>query len=50
MDGRVAASWTVEDGRIVITPHADFPRAAVREEALRAARFLDARPEVAFSA
>ena len=29
----------IEDGRIVITPHADFPRAAVREEALRTARF-----------
>jgi len=44
--GRVAASWIVEDGRIVITPHADLPRAAVREEALRVARFVEARPEV----
>ena len=50
VDGRVAASWQVEDGRIVITPHADLPRAAVREEALRDARFLEARPEVSFSA
>ena len=50
VDGRVAASWTIEEGRMVITPHADFPREAVREEALRTARFLEARPEVAFSA
>ncbi len=46
VDGRVAASWIVEDGRIVITPHADLPRAAVCEEALRVARFVEARPEV----
>ena len=50
VDGRVAASWTVDEGRIVITPHADFPRETVREEALRTARFLEARPEVVFSA
>jgi hypothetical protein len=34
----------------VITPHADFPRAAVSEEALRVARFVEARPEIVFSA
>ena len=34
----------------MITPHADFPRAAVREEALRVARFVEARPEIVFSA
>jgi hypothetical protein len=50
VDGRVAASWTIEDGRMVITPHADFPKEPVREEALRTARFLEARPEVVFSA
>jgi Winged helix DNA-binding domain len=52
VDGRVAASWTIEDGRIAITPHADFPREAVREEALRTARFVapDApRHQVAFA-
>jgi hypothetical protein len=49
VDGRVAASWTIDHGRIVITPHADLPRAAVREEALRVARFVEARPEVAFA-
>jgi hypothetical protein len=49
VDGRVAASWTIEDGRIVITPHTDLPRTAVREEALRLARLVEARPEVEFS-
>lgn len=48
VDGRVAASWTLEDNRIVITPHADLPHKEVREEGLRLARLLDARPEVAF--
>jgi hypothetical protein len=42
VDGRVAASWTVEDGRIEVTPHTGFPRQAVREEARRTARFLSA--------
>ena len=43
VDGRVAASWTMDDGRIVITPHTDLPRAALRDEALRTARFCRAR-------
>ena len=38
-DGRVAASWTVDGPKLTITPHTDFPRAAVEEEALRTARF-----------
>ena len=26
VDGRVVASWTVDEGRMTITPHTDFPR------------------------
>ena len=37
--GRVVASWTMEDGRLTISPHTDFPRAGVEAEALRTARF-----------
>ena len=43
----------MDEGRIVITPHTDLRRAALRDEALRTARFVapDApRHEVAFSA
>ena len=40
----------MEDGRIAITPHADFPRAAVAEEALRTARFCAPRPATSVSA
>jgi hypothetical protein len=39
VDGRVAASWAMDGARIVITPHRDFPHDAIREEALRTARF-----------
>jgi DNA glycosylase AlkZ-like len=40
IDGRVAASWSIEDGRITITPHREFERTAELEaEALRTARF-----------
>ena len=39
VDGRVAASWTVEEGRMMITPHADFRPDGIEEEALRTARF-----------
>jgi hypothetical protein len=42
VDGRVAASWSIEGGRITITPHAAISRAArkqIREEAKRTARF-----------
>ena len=42
VDGRVAASWSIEGGRITVTPHVEISRAArkeVREEAERTARF-----------
>jgi hypothetical protein len=42
VDGRVAASWSIEGGRITITPHIEISRAArrqIREEAKRTARF-----------
>ena len=39
VDGRVAASWSMDEGRMRITPHTDVPLADVREEALRTARF-----------
>jgi hypothetical protein len=38
-DGRVAASWTIDGPTVTISPHTDFPREAVTEEALRTARF-----------
>jgi hypothetical protein len=37
--GRVVASWRVEEDRMTITRHVDFPQDCVREEALRTARF-----------
>jgi hypothetical protein len=42
VDGRVAASWALDGARLTITPHTDLSRAArgaIREEALRTARF-----------
>jgi hypothetical protein len=42
VDGRVAASWSIEGGRVTITPHTAISRAArkqIREEAARTARF-----------
>jgi hypothetical protein len=40
VDGRVAASWSIEDGRITITPHTEIERTPeLEEEALRTARF-----------
>jgi hypothetical protein len=39
VDGRVAASWTMDGPTLTITPHTDFDHAAVQEEALRTARF-----------
>jgi hypothetical protein len=48
VDGRVAASWAFEDGRVTVTPHVDLSRAAraaIREEGLRTARFCT--PEAA---
>jgi hypothetical protein len=39
IDGRVAASWTMDGATLAITPHMDFDHAAVKEEALRTARF-----------
>jgi len=56
VDGRVAASWALEQGRLTITPHVEISRgqrASIREEGLRTARFCApdlARPEVVFSA
>jgi hypothetical protein len=44
-DGRVAASWAMDGPKLTITPHTDFPRAKVAEEALRTARFC--APEAA---
>jgi hypothetical protein len=52
VDGRVAASWTLDGPKIVITPHTDFARDAVKEEALRTARFCapeQTKHEVAFA-
>jgi hypothetical protein len=45
VDGRVAASWTIDEGCMTITKPTDFDLARVREEALRTARFYapDAR-------
>jgi Winged helix DNA-binding domain len=46
VDGRVAASWVIRDDVLEITPHADLSRAqrkAVREEAMRTARFCGAQ-------
>ncbi len=50
VDGRVAASWSYEDGTLSITPHVELSRAsrkAIRGEALRTARFCapDARSQ-----
>jgi DNA glycosylase AlkZ-like len=45
VDGRVAASWAHEDETLSITPHVELSRTqrvAVREEALRTARFCGA--------
>ena len=45
VDGRVAASWAIRDGVLEITPHVELSRAqrhAIREEALRTARFCGA--------
>ena len=39
VEGRVVASWTMDGPRLTITPHVDFPREGVEEEALRTARF-----------
>ncbi|MDA0184395.1 winged helix DNA-binding domain-containing protein [Solirubrobacter phytolaccae] len=39
VDGRVAASWRMDEGRMLITPHTDFPTDGIREEALRTAKF-----------
>jgi hypothetical protein len=53
IDGRVAASWAMDGPRLTITPHTDFPRKAVKEEALRTARFCapdHTKHEVAFAA
>jgi hypothetical protein len=44
-NGRVAASWAMDGPKLTISPHTDFPRAAVTEEALRTARFC--APEAA---
>jgi hypothetical protein len=45
VDGRVAASWAIRDDGLVVTPHVELSRAqrkAIREEALRTARFCGA--------
>ena len=45
VDGRVAASWTLRDDELAVLPHVELSRAqraAVREEALRTARFCGA--------
>jgi len=50
--GRVAASWAIDGPKLTITPHTDFDHAAVRDEALRTARFCapeHTRHEVAFA-
>ena len=43
VDGRVAASWAMDGPKLTITPHTDFRRDAVDEEALRTARFCAPR-------
>jgi hypothetical protein len=46
VDGRVAASWAIRDDVLEVTPHVELSRAqrkAVREEALRTARFCGAQ-------
>jgi DNA glycosylase AlkZ-like len=45
VDGRVAASWAIRDDVLELTPHVELSRAqrmAIREEALRTARFCGA--------
>ncbi|MDA0165044.1 winged helix DNA-binding domain-containing protein [Solirubrobacter ginsenosidimutans] len=49
VDGRVAASWRMDGPRLLITPHTDFDHRAIREEALRTARFCAPDGEVAFA-
>jgi hypothetical protein len=40
VDGRVAASWSIDGGRITITPHTEIERTPeIEAEALRTARF-----------
>ena len=39
VDGRVAASWRMDGPKLLIKPHTDFDHDAVRDEALRTARF-----------
>ena len=39
VDGRVAASWRMDEGRMLIQPHTDIAHADIREEALRTAKF-----------
>ena len=44
VDGRVAASWSIEGGRITITPHVEVARTAraeIRAEAKRTAAFCE---------
>ena len=44
VDGRVAASWRLEPGKLVGEPHTDIPRSArsqIRAEAKRTAAFVD---------
>jgi hypothetical protein len=48
VDGRVAASWRMDGGRLVIKPHTDFEHQAVLDEARRTARFCGGTGEVAF--
>jgi hypothetical protein len=35
----VAASWAVDEPKLVVTPHTDFDHEAIRKEAVRTARF-----------
>ena len=53
VDGRVAASWTIEGPKLTITPHTEVARTAeLHAEALRTARFCAPehdRHEVAWS-
>ena len=48
VDGRVAASWRMDGPKLLIKPHTDFDHTAVRDEALRTARFCAENGEVAF--
>jgi hypothetical protein len=44
VDGRVAASWSIEGGRITVTPHVEISRKAraeIRAEAKRTVRFCE---------